>query len=101
MTFPYRYTHGNPEQAASWLKSILRERNPKLPHSFRVASYVILSYADPNDYSELPVNLGFFSSAKNTPPPPEQLEAKCIKFLEPMQGRKIRMETNQIPSLGA
>ena len=93
----YRYTHGDPEQAASWWigqlhKSLFDEDELRLLlHNSWFSSYVVFCYAYPGDVNEMSVNIGFFSKCMKTPS--ANLKDECLTFLKRFDGTRIRLNT--------
>ena len=93
----YRYTHGNPEQAAGWWleqlhKSLFDEA--ELSGLLRKAgfeAFVLFCYAYPGDAHELPVNLGFYATKSGRPR--ERLQADARAFLALFADKRIRMDS--------
>jgi len=98
----FRYTHGDPEDSmvrnyqAQLHKSLFNEEelNTLLAQA-GFTSWAIFEYGFPGDYSELPVNIGFYACNNSDIP----LEQAVLRYLKPLDGILIRLKTLHLLSI--
>ena len=93
----YRYTHGHPEGQQSWWigqlhKSLFDEDElGALLSASGFGSAVMFSYAYPGDFNEVPVTMGFYATREACAP--DELQRRCLAFLERFADTRIRLHT--------
>jgi predicted SAM-dependent methyltransferase len=93
----YRYTHGDPEgQQAWWIgqlhKSLFDEDElGALLTASGFGAFVMFAYGYPGDVNEVPVTMGFYATREACPA--DDLQRRCLEFLERFRDTRIRLQT--------